>query len=321
MRSGSTGRTRITRHHTLALALVACAIAARAEPHWSTAHPLPEPLQEFSAAVLDGKIYIAGGIDQGNKPTTHAYRYDPTTDTWERIGDLPAARHHMPLAVAHDTLYAVGGLAGNPFQGQSTLWAYRPDLNIWLERARLPVARGASAVAEVDGQLIVVGGIRFVALGGLAVGTAIYDPATNTWRRGANIPVPRDHLTAQAVGGIMYAIGGRPLDPDRNYNIVEAYDLKTNQWTTKDSMPTRRGGIGSAVLDGKIHVLGGESRAGVFTEHEVYDPATNRWSTALPLPTGRHGLGVVSLGGKIYVIGGGPRPAYGQTDVVDIFTP
>jgi len=86
-------------------------------------------------------------------------------------------------------------------------------------------------------------------------------------------------------------------------------------------MPTARADIGSAVVDGKIHVFGGESRAGVFAEHEVYDPATNRWSTALPLPTGRHGIGVASLGGKIYVIGGAPRPMHGQTDVVEVFTP
>jgi len=295
--------------------------AARVEPAWSTAHPLPEPLQEFSAAVLDGKVYIAGGLDERSKATAHAYRYDPTTDTWEAIADLPAARHHMPLVVVHDTLYAVGGLAGSPFQGQSTLWAYSRDLNRWFARAPLPMARGASAAAEVDGQIVVVGGIRYVADGGLVRATAIYDPATDTWRRGAPIPTPRDHLTAQAVGGILYAIGGRPMDPDRNLSVVEAYDVKTDRWDAEASMPTRRGGIGSAVLDGKIHVLGGESRAGVFAEHEVYDPAANRWSAALPLPLARHGLGVSSLGGKIYVIGGGPKPAYSRTDVVSVYTP
>jgi len=167
----------------------------------------------------------------------------------------------------------------------------------------------------------VVGGLRFPALGGNAHATAIYDPATNTWRSGRPIPTLRDHLTAQAVGGIVYAIGGRPLDADRNYGTVQAYDPKTDQWAWKDSMPTPRGDIGSAVLDGKIHVFGGESRTGVFAEHEVYDPVTNLWSTAPPMPLARHGLGVASVGGKIYVIGGGPRPAYGQTDVVEVFTP
>ena len=116
----------------LALILLVCVAAARIEPGWSTARPLPEPIQELNAAVLDGKIYIAGGLGKNNAPTTHAYRYDPNTDTWERIADLPDVRHRMPLVVVRDTLYAVGGMgAANPFMGQSTLWAYLRDQNVW----------------------------------------------------------------------------------------------------------------------------------------------------------------------------------------------
>src|SRR5207247_198467 len=77
---------------------------------WSAAAPLPEPIQELSAAVLHGKIYVAGGIDRAGQATAAAFRYDPAANHWERIADLPVPRHHMPLAVVGDTLYAVGGL-------------------------------------------------------------------------------------------------------------------------------------------------------------------------------------------------------------------
>src|SRR6266705_3297696 len=56
--------------------LTACGLAASG-PHWSTGAPLPEPIQETHAAVLHGKIYIAGGIDRGDRATAAAYRYDP----------------------------------------------------------------------------------------------------------------------------------------------------------------------------------------------------------------------------------------------------
>ena len=300
---------------------LAVALLAAALPHWSTAHPLPEPLQELQGATLDGKIYVAGGLDVRGQPSAHAYRYDPATDTWERIADLPAARHHMPLAVAHDSLYAVGGLSGTHFQAERTLWLYRADKNVWEARAPLPSPRGASAVAVARGKLVVVGGIARIAAGGLVAETAIYDPASDTWHKAAPIPTPRDHLTAQAVGDVVYAIGGRPLDPDRNYDVVEAYDVGTDRWTTKAAMPTRRGGLSSAVLDGAIHVLGGETRSSVFAAHEVYDPAADRWSSAAPLPVGRHGLAVAALAGKVYVIGGGPRAGFARTDVVSVYTP
>src|SRR3989449_10266520 len=93
--------------------------------HWSAAAPLPEPIRELSAAVLHGKIYVAGGIARPGQATAAAFRYDPAANHWERIADLPAPRHHMPLAVVGDTLYAVGGLAEPRFVPESTLWLYR----------------------------------------------------------------------------------------------------------------------------------------------------------------------------------------------------
>src|SRR5207245_7418331 len=149
-------------------------------PHWSTAAPLPEPIQETHAAVLHGKIYIAGGIDRADRATAAAYRYDAATNRWERIADLPAPRHHMPLAVAGDTLYAVGGLSGQSFIPERTLWAYREDVNRWETRAPLPVSRGASGAAAVGGRLVVVGG--WGAGRRLVDSTAIYDPVANRWR-------------------------------------------------------------------------------------------------------------------------------------------
>ncbi len=151
--------------------------------------------------------------------------------------------------------------------------------------------------------------------------TAIYDPATDRWRDAAPIPTPRDHLTAAVASGLVYAIGGRPLNPDRNYDLVEAYDPATDRWTKHSVMPSRRGGLAAAVLDGAIHVIGGESRESVFANHEVYDPATDRWTTAPALPVARHGLAAAVVGGKLYVIGGGPKAGFSQTDAVDVFAP
>jgi N-acetylneuraminic acid mutarotase len=75
------------------------------------------------------------------------------------------------------------------------------------------------------------------------------------------------------------------------------------------------------VLDGTIHVVGGETRNSVFQNHELYDPSTDRWTIAPALPVGRHGLAAAAVGGKLYVIGGGPKAGFAQTDMVDVYTP
>jgi hypothetical protein len=96
-------------------------------------------MQELSAAVLHGRIYVAGGIDGANHASAAAFRYDPAANRWERIADLPAPRHHMPLAVVGDTLYAAGGLSGATFVPETTLWLYREAAN----RRRRRYGRGA----------------------------------------------------------------------------------------------------------------------------------------------------------------------------------
>src|SRR5437879_9953342 len=142
----------------LRLVLAACALAASGSP-WSTAAPIPEPIQETHAAVLHGRIYIAGGIDRADHATAVAYRYEPAANRWERIADLPAPRHHMPLAVAADTLYAVGGLAETSFVPEPNLWIYGGDRNRGEARAPLPEPPGPPGAGGVNGTLVVVGGL------------------------------------------------------------------------------------------------------------------------------------------------------------------
>ena len=130
------------------LVTAGCAGPANVEAleQWTEAAAIPEPLQELHAAVLHGRIYIAGGFDADDATSTAAYRYDTVGDRWAPIRDLPQARHHMPLAVAADSLYAVGGLGPSGFGPVSTLWLYDEANDRWLDRAPLPEPRGASAV-------------------------------------------------------------------------------------------------------------------------------------------------------------------------------
>jgi N-acetylneuraminic acid mutarotase len=151
--------------------------------------------------------------------------------------------------------------------------------------------------------------------------TVIYDPGAAHWSHAAGAPTPRDHLAAVRRGHEVFAIVGRPIDADRNFDRLESYELATGRWTTLEPMPTRRGGLAAVEMHGRIHVFGGETSRRVFEEHEVYDSRSRTWAEAQPLPTPRHGVAAAVLVGRIYLIGGGPRAGGAQTDVVEIFTP
>jgi hypothetical protein len=46
--------------------------------------PLPTPRQEVGVAVLDGQIYVIGGILENRTSTGIVERYDVLSGKWER---------------------------------------------------------------------------------------------------------------------------------------------------------------------------------------------------------------------------------------------
>src|SRR5437868_11662329 len=165
---------------TNAVLVVAALCLPQSTADWSVGTPIPERIQEHHAAVLRGQIYVAGGLDSTGLTSAAVYRFDPTTNRWTRLKDLPGPRHHMPLVVVNDTLYALGGFSDRRFAPESSVWAYRASTDTWESRAPLPAPRGGSAAGVVDGQIILVGGFG---LGrALLDTTVVYDPRTNRWR-------------------------------------------------------------------------------------------------------------------------------------------
>ena len=60
-----------------------------------------------------------------------------------------------------------------------------------------------------------------------------------------------------------------------------------NSWIAKAPMPTPRGGLGVAVVDGKIYAIGGDASGKLVGTNEEYNPVTDTWTTKAPMPTPR----------------------------------
>lgn len=75
-------------------------------------------------------------------------------------------------------------------------------------------------------------------------------------------------------------------------------------WTSLSSMPTARGGLGVAVVNGKIYAIGGLSGDLPVSNNEEYDPVTNQWTEKMPMTMARSGFAIAVYNNKIYVIGG-----------------
>ncbi len=289
---------------------------------WSCLTSLPTSRSEVGAAVLDGRIYVAGGVNRWGK--TAAFEvYDPVLNEWRGLAALPKPLNHLGIAVARGRIYVAGGYEDLFLtQAVSDAWTYDVATNAWVSVASMPGPRAAHIMINIDEKLYVTGG-----MGSDSSALWVYDPTTNTWdTTRARMPTGREHAAAAVFEGKLYAIGGR-RNHSENLGVVEVYDPVSNTWARKRDIPTARGGLTAATLGARIHVTGGESLSPrrTFSQHDVYDPLSDTWSELAPLPNARHGLGSGVIEGRWYVIGGATSPGYltpiSASAIVDVFSP
>ena len=195
----------------------------------------------------------------------------------------------------------------------------------WEQVTTLPTWRLAGPAAAVDGKIYLFGGFdhkKHVGGRGAALLTVdVYDTRTNTWHAAAEMPTPRIAPRTAVFSNQIYVFGGYDYKGrwgvKRYHKTVEVYDTQTDTWVKKPDMPTLRTPFATAVVDGKIYLIGGTrievNKNGVFTGKaiiglvEVYDPLTSRWEKRADMPTTRSVSNAVVVDSKIYVLGGQAR--------------
>ena len=123
-----------------------------------------------------------------------------------------------------------------------------------------------------------------------------YDPATNTWRQRAPMPRGLNHVGAVGLNGKIYCevdFLSRIEMPSATFRFM----IRQLIFGRSAALPSPLGSVALAVLDGKIHAVGGRDKVSVGT-HRVYDPMTDRWSELAPLREARDHMGLTSVKGQ-----------------------
>jgi N-acetylneuraminic acid mutarotase len=88
---------------------------------WTTKSPMPTARAVASAAVVHGKLFVAGGVVNQNGlavSTDVVEGYDPLTDTWATGPSLPTPRGHAASAWAGGKFFVIDGIRGGPLTSQ-----------------------------------------------------------------------------------------------------------------------------------------------------------------------------------------------------------
>jgi hypothetical protein len=192
---------------------------------WLARAPMPTARSGGGAAVIDGKIYVAGGRPPGGS----AFEvYDPATDRWERLPDLPTQRNHLAMAAVNGRIIVAGGRFDPGAMGERTdvVEIYDPATRRWTRGAPLPAPRGGITGAAHAGCMFVFGGEgeRSHVLG-LTPTAYAYDPRADRWTRLPDLPIANHGLKGSAtIGGRIFLPGGAiTLGGNTGTNAMQVY--------------------------------------------------------------------------------------------------
>jgi len=176
---------------------------------WVPRAPMPTARSGGGSAVIDGKIYVAGG----RPPRGSDFAvYDPAADAWTVLPDVPTQRNHLGVVAIGGKVYVAGGRFGGGVGSEMTdiLEIYDPATNAWSRGASLLAPRAGVTAATANGCLYLIGGEGNDAheMGVFDLNER-YDPIADAWHGEAPLPLAMHGITGAAfLDGLIYVPGG-----------------------------------------------------------------------------------------------------------------
>ena len=176
-------------------------------------------------AVRGGKLYYAGGLHTNSAGTTTAVKwfdvYDPATNVWTELPDMPTARDHFHGAVLDGSFWAIGGRNKSITATTPVNESYSFSSNSWTTGHKpLPGPRGGFGAVVSGCEILIIGGEG----GGTFNRVDAYRPGANSWRTLTPMPTARHGIQAAELNGQIYvAAGGRTEGGGAKTDIHERF--------------------------------------------------------------------------------------------------
>ncbi|KAL2078031.1 hypothetical protein ACEWY4_025716 [Coilia grayii] len=195
---------------------------------WSYLTDLPVDSSTTMAgvAVLDGRLYVIGGVVGVNKVTVDCgYCYDPLTNSWCDIPGPMQSRYNFTLLGLEGKLYAVGG--EHAWKIMSSAESFDVATGTWclIKHTPRPVAGAAGTVCQRR---------IFVCFWKPPDITDIYEYVTTKdhWMLVTTLVRPQSYghyMVAHRDN--LYVMRNGPFD-DFLHCLIECYNITTGQWST-----------------------------------------------------------------------------------------
>lgn len=261
---------------------------------------------------INGMGYVlTGGQDNGFSSKLF-HRYDPVTDTWEKLEDYPGPERGYSIgAVWEDKMYfgfgSIIDFENNIFDDYNDLWVYDPADESFTELPSCP------CVPRAHPAFVIVDNVIYMGTGSGPNGNLndwwAYDIDAMEWTQKSNIPGERHHPYMFDIEGKIYVGSGHRKDWFQ-------YDINTDIWLPIADLDDRVAGTQFS-YNGKGYALSGVDNDHVSFDTGqfwMYDPQINEWSSLEPHPgMSRWAPASFIIDNYVYMVSGWSRPNEEQT--------
>lgn len=191
---------------------------------WRRLPAAPTPRAAHAAAVIRGRLYVAGGAnDSGSLRSLEIY--DFARRRWSNGPDFVGPARNHTTGVASGGLFYV--LAGRDAQNYAMAERYDPRRRTWQALPPMRTARGGIASARLrDGRIVVFGGEELTGAGARSIQEVeLFDPRTRRWSALPDMRTPRHGLGGAALGNRVFALQGGPQPGLSFSNAIEFLDV------------------------------------------------------------------------------------------------
>jgi hypothetical protein len=295
---------------------------------WKQAAPSPFARVESPTAVVNGKLYLFGGFTDELQASDQLDTYDPASDTWARLRDMPTRLTHLNPAIDGDTVWLAGGFKGkHPGPVTDEVWKYFVASDSWATGPPLPEPRGGGGLAVAGRRLHYFGGYKADRDTNAGDHWSLLLEGANAWEREPDLPDPRGHVSSAVLDGGIYALGGDHGHDKTQIDVSSChrFDLVKKAWREIASLPDGRSHFESSTIIhmGRICIIGGRCNSSRPPRNVVgdileYDPQTNKWLVVGTIPENVLAPSAAIISGRIVITGGGfnnPRPLTATTRI------
>ena len=221
--------------------------------------------REFAVSIINSRLTLVGGCDDGGKVTNQLAVYEPSSQHWTYpYHPMPTPRYR-PAVVMYDIWLLVAGGCAASFTVLATVELLNTSTNQWLAASSLPTPCGflTSAIVDDHGYIVTSSKqVYRVSLPDIVSQTVDQSTASKSpvlWRRLPDTPLSCS--VAISLRGYLIAVGGS--HDNRTRTDIHLYQPESEQWTKVGDLPNTRHYCSCVVLpSGELLVAGGYDSSG-----------------------------------------------------------